>query len=120
MPGLRAGTAVGEWEPRWLPQPQGWLGEVREQPGLGVPAAPSPATASHCLLPPGFPELGILLLGAALKLEAEAVATWGDTSPSLLARTVRQPALSAPGALRGVHSNALRIVVFDRHNLANI
>ena len=77
MPGLGAGTAAGEWEQPWLPQPQRPLREVRQQPGPGVLTAPGPAAASHCLLPAGFPELSIHLLGATLKLEAEAVAMGG-------------------------------------------
>lgn len=81
MPGLRAGTAAGEREPRWLPQPQGRLGEAWEQPGPGVPAAPSPAAASHHLLPTGFPEISVHLFGAALKLEAEAVFLGGTHFP---------------------------------------
>lgn len=39
---------------------------------------PRPAAASHLLLPVGFPELSIRLLGATLKLEAEAAAM-GET-----------------------------------------
>lgn len=121
MPGLRAGTAAGEREQPWLPQPRGLPREVRELPGPRVLTAPGLAAASHRLLPLGFPELSIHLLGAALKLEAEAVAVRRPALPSPLAGSIRPPACSVP--TKGIRWHSLKLVqecVFDRHNLLNI
>lgn len=122
MPGLRAGTAAGE-RAGAAPSPAapGTAPEVRDLPRPRVLTAPGLAAASHRLPPLGFPELSIHLLGAALKLEAAAVAVRGPTLPSPLAGSIRLPACSV--RTKGVTWHSLKRVQerdFDRHNLPNI